>query len=81
MPTVLRIDGFRVAIYPNDHLPAHVHVIRAGGEVRIDLAEGRNSPILVSVLGSISNKDAIKALKLVTENRLFLLNKWKEIHD
>lgn len=27
MPTVLRIDGLRVVIYPNDHRPAHVHVI------------------------------------------------------
>jgi hypothetical protein len=27
VPTILRFDGFRVAIYPNDHRPAHVHVI------------------------------------------------------
>lgn len=27
MPTVLRFDGFRVVVYPNDHRPAHVHVI------------------------------------------------------
>jgi len=27
MPTVDRIDGLRVVIYPNDHIPAHVHVI------------------------------------------------------
>lgn len=32
MPTVLRFDGFRVAIYPNDHRPAHVHVMTASGE-------------------------------------------------
>jgi hypothetical protein len=37
MPTVLRRDGFRVAIYPNDHRPAHVHVIGDGKEVAIDL--------------------------------------------
>ena len=27
MPTVLRLDGLRVAIYPNDHRPPNVHVI------------------------------------------------------
>ena len=27
MPTVLRLGGLRVAIYPNDHRPAHVHVL------------------------------------------------------
>ena len=32
MPTVLRFDGLRVVIYPNDHRPAHVHVLGAGGE-------------------------------------------------
>jgi hypothetical protein len=32
MPTVLRFDGLRVVIYPNDHRPAHVHVIGAGCE-------------------------------------------------
>jgi len=29
---VLRFDGVRVAIYPNDHRPAHVHAIGADGE-------------------------------------------------
>ena len=32
MPTVLRFDGLRVVIYPNDHRPAHVHVRGAAGE-------------------------------------------------
>jgi hypothetical protein len=33
MPTVLRIGGLRVAIYPNDHRPAHVHVVGDGEAV------------------------------------------------
>jgi hypothetical protein len=32
MPTVLRLGALRVVIYSNDHRPAHVHVIGAGGE-------------------------------------------------
>lgn len=32
MPTVLRLDGLSVRIYPNDHRPAHVHVIGPGAE-------------------------------------------------
>lgn len=32
MPTVFRFDGLRIAIYPNDHRPAHVHVRGAAGE-------------------------------------------------
>jgi hypothetical protein len=29
VPTVLRFDGLRVVIYPNDHRPDHVHVTAA----------------------------------------------------
>jgi hypothetical protein len=32
MPTMFRIDGLRVVIWPNDHRPAHVHVIGAEAE-------------------------------------------------
>ena len=37
MPTVLRFDGLRVVIYPNDHRPAHVHAIGPGCEAVFDL--------------------------------------------
>jgi len=37
MPTVLRFDGLRVVIYPNDHRPAHVHVIGADAEAVFEL--------------------------------------------
>ena len=33
MPTILRINGWRVVIYPNDHSPAHVHVLAAEWEI------------------------------------------------
>lgn len=32
MAVVLRFEGYRVVIYPNDHRPAHVHVKGAGVE-------------------------------------------------
>jgi hypothetical protein len=32
MPTIKRIGSLRVVIYPNDHRPAHVHVIGGGCE-------------------------------------------------
>ncbi len=37
MPSVLRFDGLRVVIYPNDHRPAHVHVIGNGHEAVYEL--------------------------------------------
>ena len=37
MPTVLTFDGLRVVVYPNDHRPAHVHVIGRGREAVFNL--------------------------------------------
>jgi hypothetical protein len=37
MPTVLRLDGHRVVIYPNDHRQAHVHVMGDGCEAVFEL--------------------------------------------
>ena len=42
MSTVDRIGGLRVVIYPNDHRPAHVHVIGHGCEAvfKLNCPEG-----------------------------------------
>ncbi len=37
MPVVYRIGGMRVVIWPNDHRPAHVHVIGPNGEAVFNL--------------------------------------------
>jgi hypothetical protein len=39
MATVLRQDGFEVAIYNRDHPPIHVHVFKAGAETVINLGD------------------------------------------
>jgi hypothetical protein len=37
VPTVLRIGGLRVVIWPNDHRPADVHVKGSGGAAVFNL--------------------------------------------
>jgi hypothetical protein len=91
MPTIIRQDGFRIVIYPNDHLPAHVHIIKGDGEIRCDIGsvvvdsssgeESLTPPSLMTVTGKISDKDVGKALSLVQEHQKKLLDKWSEIHD
>lgn len=80
MPTILREQGFRIVIYPNDHSPSHVHVFKGSGEVRIDLGDEDSGPNLMSITGQISDKNVVKALYLVKENQAKLLAKWREIH-
>jgi hypothetical protein len=62
MPTVHREDGFRVIIYPNDHLPSHVHLIKGDGQVIIQLGNEIEPPLIDQVYGKISDKDVAKAL-------------------
>ena len=80
MPTIIKQDGFRILIYPNDRTPAHVHVLKADGEVRVDLGTEKIAPSLMSVRGKISDKEVMRALSLVTEYQIELLAKWEEIH-
>ena len=79
MPTVIKKDGFRIVIYPHDHLPPHVHVLKQSSEVRIELNESGN-PNLLSISGDISDRDIQRSLDLVNEHQSVLLNKWREIH-
>lgn len=65
-------------IFPNDHLPPHVHVFKGGAEVRIELVD---EPIVLSVEGGIGNKDLVKALNLVVDRQCEFLEKWREIHE
>lgn len=80
MPTVIQKDGFSVRIYSNDHLPSHVHVFKAEGEARINLGSETERPRLVEIR-KMSDKDAVKALKLVINHQAELLEKWREIHE
>jgi hypothetical protein len=71
VPSVLRLDGLRVTIYPNDHRPAHVHVIGGGGEAvfllncpsgPVDLREsyGFTGPKLAGIASGLD--EAVKSL-------------------
>lgn len=67
--------GFSVMIYTQDHLPAHVHIWRAGGEIVINI-----TTLEVTRVEGISRRDSTQAVRIVEENREFLLERWHEIH-
>lgn len=76
MPTILRIGGLRFAVYPNDHPPAHVHVIGPGWAVVVNL----HGPELREILGPCSQRDARRVLNLVAEHGATLLEGWRRFH-
>ena len=75
VPTVLRIDGLRVVIYPNDHSPAHVHVIGPGWVVVINLT----GPDVREVIGC-SEQEARRVLILVAGHQPALMEAWRRYH-
>ena len=76
MPTVIREEGFEVRIYTFDHPPPHVHVAKAGGIVRIDLATHE----VTEIVGDISDRDVKRAERLVARHAKQLKEEWAKIH-
>lgn len=79
MPSVLRFDGVRVVIYPNDHRPAHVHVIGSGGEAVFFLKCPDGPPELREVFG-FSRQDVTRILGELATRLDTLCTRWSEIH-
>ncbi len=75
---MLRGDGFRVVIYPNDHQPAHVHVY-GSGEAKIDLmAEGGAASLVWAE--HMTRGELRRAMRLVGEHQEGLLKIWRDMH-
>ena len=79
MSTVLRIDGLRFVIWPNDHSPAHVHVFSADGEAKIELATADGFPRLAENR-RMKPAELAKALAAVFANQQKLTAEWKVLH-
>jgi hypothetical protein len=75
MPTVLRIGGLRVVIYPNDHPPAHVHVLGPGWLVVIDLVDPEVREVI-----NCSEREARRTLRLIAAHRDELMERWNRLH-
>lgn len=79
MPTLMRVAGYRIVIFTNDHSPAHVHLLKANARAKILLGDMHWPPQVVEVRG-IGLKDLRKMMDVVCEHQMLLLEKWEEIH-
>lgn len=77
MPTILIIDGLAVRIYPNDHRPAHVHVIGNGCEAVFILRAG--TPELKENYG-FGPREVRRIEARLSERMDELLAAWERIH-
>ncbi len=79
MPTVLRFDGLRVVVYPNDHRPAHVHVIGKGCEAVFNL-NCPAGPVEVRENYRFSRREIKRIAGVLTQNLAQLCTAWESTH-
>lgn len=83
MPIVLRVGGFRFAIYapPREHGPPHVHVFASdGSDASISIPEEGEESFVRSANG-MRDTVAWQACRMVDAHATYLLAKWRELHD
>lgn len=76
MPVVMRIAGYRVVIFTNDHRPPHVHIIGSDGQVVMTI---ESVPRILRTEG-FSDREALKLSKEVGAHTETLLKEWEAIH-
>lgn len=80
MPTIARIGALRVVVYPNDHRPAHVHVIGDGCEAVFNLNCPQGPPELRENFGfSFAQVNRIKTALTGYIDHLCAV--WNRIHE
>lgn len=79
MPTIFRSGGFRFVIWPSDHTPPHVHVFRAGAELKVNLGVKGKLPYVI-FNKRMSKQDENTALLVVATNNEVFLKRWEELY-
>jgi hypothetical protein len=79
MPTVLRLGGLRVVVYPNDHRPEHVHVISAEFEAvfRLNCPSG---PVALRENYGFARRDIARIVSELQDHVAELCAEWERIH-
>ena len=80
MPTVLRIAGWRVVIYPNDHRPSHVHVLGDGHEA-VFFLNCMEGPASLRENYGFSRRVVARILRELEHHTAELCAAWEEIHE
>jgi hypothetical protein len=79
MPTVLRSGGLRVVVYPNDHRPAHVHVIGRDqeGVFRLNCPGG---PVELRENYGFPRREIASIAAVLDDELVTLCSEWERIH-
>ena len=79
MPTVLSLYGLRVVVYPNDHRPAHVHVMGRDCEAVFNL-NCPGGPTALRENYGFSLKELNRIVAHLDAQAWYLCQQWKDVH-
>jgi len=80
MPTILWIGNLRVVIYPNDHVPEHVHVLGPGCEAVFEL-HCPAGPVTLRESYGFKTRQLRRLMDELNDRLLELCSAWERIHD
>ena len=80
MPTIFTFGSYRVVVYPNDHRPAHVHVIGPDGEAVFNL-RCPGGPLELRESFGLSVQEVNRIARQIEIELAELCKAWKEHHD
>ncbi|MEO0806073.1 MAG: DUF4160 domain-containing protein, partial [Cyanobacteria bacterium J06643_4] len=67
MAEIHRERGFTFHVLSNDHQPAHIHIKKSGGEIKVDISD-KNEVVLLDIKSEMKNKDINRALDIAEAN-------------
>lgn len=79
MTNVHRERGFTFHVFSNDHQPAHVHIKKSGGEIKVDICNEKEVELLC-IKAKMRNADINKALDIAGNHIKKLRTAWEKHH-
>ena len=80
MPTILWFESLRVVIYPNDHVPEHVHIIGADCEAVFEL-HCPAGPVALREAYGFETRQLRSLMDQLNSALLELCGAWERIHE
>jgi hypothetical protein len=80
MPTVARVGIVRVAIYPNDHPPPHVHAIRRDGAWAWLALNCPDGPVTLMDQSGFRLAEITPIGEAVAADLVSICEQWRRIH-
>ena len=74
----IKEKGIDLVVYPNDHLPPHVHVLGPGWEMRLSIGGDLG---LMTITGKLKLQEISQALEAVAKHIAELNKIWSDLHD